>query len=114
MGSKAERGPIRPARADILLASVGERGVLCGFYDENASDIFRDLEADAGGAEEARGFAALIRPASGAVLELGAGTGRLTIPLLDLGWEVTALERSTAMLDTLRTRLADAPASLRD
>lgn len=113
MGSKADYGAIRPARADILLSAVGERGVLCDFYDENASEIFRDLAADAGGTEEAQGFSALIRPASGAVLELGAGTGRLTIPLLELGWEVTALELSTAMLATLRTRLADAPAELR-
>nr|SBO92674.1 hypothetical protein BN4615_P2188 [Nonomuraea gerenzanensis] len=72
------------------------------------------MEADAGGTEEAHGFAALVRPESGAILELGAGTGRLTIPLLELGWEVTALELSTAMLTTLRTRLADAPADLRD
>ncbi|GAA3067536.1 methyltransferase domain-containing protein [Streptosporangium carneum] len=114
MGSKAEHEPIRPAHADILPAPVGERGVLCEFYDENASDIFRDLEADAGGTEEAHGFSALIRPASEAVLELGAGTGRLTVPLLELGWEVTALELSTAMLATLRMRLADSSADLRD
>jgi len=110
-----ERGSVRTVHADVLLASVGERGVLCDFYDEEAAGTYQDLmrEEDDGTAE-AREFAAHIRPASGPVLELAAGTGRLTFPLLDLGFEVTALELSAAMLDTLRRRLADAPVDVRD
>lgn len=114
MGNQTERGSVRTLRADVLLASVGERGVLCDLYDEDAAGIYQDVMGEADGTSEAREFAALIRPESGPVLELAAGTGRLTFPLLALGLEVTALELSTAMLDTLRGRLADASADLRD
>lgn len=114
MGNHTERGSVRTLRADVLLASAGERGVLCDLYDEDAAGIYHDVMGEADGTSEAREFAALIRPESGPVLELAAGTGRLTLPLLALGLEVTALELSTAMLDTLRRKLADAPADLRD
>ncbi|GAA2591815.1 daptide-type RiPP biosynthesis methyltransferase [Streptomyces axinellae] len=111
MSNQLERGPVRTTRAEALLASVGERGVLRSFYDE---DVGVDLMQEADGTSEAREMAARIRPASGPVLELAAGTGRLTFPFLKLGFEMTALELSTAMLATLRGQLEDAPADLRD
>ena len=114
MDSRTERGSVRTQRAEVLLASVGERGVVCDLYDAAAAGIYQDVMGEADGTAEAREFAALIRPGSGPVLELAAGTGRLTFPLLALGLEVTALELSTAMLDTLRGRLAAARADLRD
>ena len=40
----------------------------------------------------------------GAVLELGAGTGRLALPLSSQGLEVTAVDASAAMLDALRAK----------
>jgi SAM-dependent methyltransferase len=40
----------------------------------------------------------------GAVLELGAGTGRLALPLSRHGLEVTAVDASVAMLDALRAK----------
>ena len=40
----------------------------------------------------------------GRVLELGAGTGRLAVPLAERGLEVTALDASAAMLERLRQR----------
>lgn len=43
----------------------------------------------------------------GRVLELGAGTGRLTEMLLDAGAQVTAIERDTAMVEALHRRLHD-------
>ncbi len=42
----------------------------------------------------------------GPVLEIGSGTGRLTIPLARLGLEVWAVDVSTGMLDQLRAKLA--------
>lgn len=42
--------------------------------------------------------------AAGRVLELGAGTGRLAIPLADRGLEVHALDGSAEMLDRLATK----------
>ena len=43
------------------------------------------------------------------VLDLGAGTGKLTASLLDRGLEVTALEPSPQMLAELRRELGDRP-----
>jgi SAM-dependent methyltransferase len=40
----------------------------------------------------------------GPLLELGVGTGRLAIPLADLGFEVWGLDASPAMLDRLRRK----------
>ncbi|RSN30121.1 class I SAM-dependent methyltransferase [Amycolatopsis sp. WAC 04169] len=114
MSDQLTRGPLRTAYADVLLASAGERGVLCDFYDEVAGEIYRDLVQDGDGVLEARAIAAHVRPGSGPVLELAAGMGRLTFPFLDLGWEVTALELSTAVIAAFRDRLAEAPSDVRD
>ncbi len=111
MSNQLERDPVRTAHADVLLASVGERGILRSFYDE---DVAGDLMQEADGISEAREMAARIRPGAATVLELAAGTGRLTFPFLTLGFEVTALELSTAMIATLRRQLADVPADHRD
>jgi putrescine aminotransferase len=46
----------------------------------------------------------------GAVLELGCGTGRVTLPLALVGHEVVGLDLSDDMLDILRRRMADIPA----
>lgn len=43
---------------------------------------------------------------NGEILELMAGTGRLTIPLLEAGIQVTAVDFSADMLDILRGKLA--------
>jgi SAM-dependent methyltransferase len=43
------------------------------------------------------------------ILELGAGTGRVTIPLARDGREVVALDQSAAMLGRLRDRIARLP-----
>lgn len=47
------------------------------------------------------------RPAR-SILEYGAGTGRLTLPLLAAGKDVTAVDTSPAMLDALTRRAAQA------
>lgn len=48
------------------------------------------------------------------VLDLGSATGRLALPLARDGHEVWALDRSEAMLDELRRRVADEPPEVRD
>jgi len=50
----------------------------------------------------------------GTILELGAGTGRVTIPLARDGYEVVALDQSPTMLDRLRRRVAAERAAVRD
>lgn len=49
----------------------------------------------------------------GPVLEIGGGTGRLSIPLARAGFEVWAVDVSAAMLDRLRQRLAAEPEEVR-
>src|SRR5580698_5708809 len=51
-------------------------------------------------------------PAGAAILELGAGSGRVAIPLARDGFHVTAVDRSPAMLDRLRARIAALPAAV--
>lgn len=41
------------------------------------------------------------------VLDVGAGTGRMAIPLLQAGYEVSAIDTSAAMLDVLAAKLND-------
>jgi SAM-dependent methyltransferase len=48
----------------------------------------------------------------GPVLELGAGTGRLTIPLAEAGMHVSAVDLDGGMLDRLRRKMAALPGNL--
>ncbi|MDP9326405.1 MAG: methyltransferase domain-containing protein [Candidatus Dormibacteraeota bacterium] len=48
----------------------------------------------------------------GAVLELGAGSGRITLPLARAGFRITAVDSSADMIELLRRRLGDEPASV--
>ena len=50
---------------------------------------------------------------AGRILELGAGTGRLTIPLARAGYEVVALDAAPAMLARLRARVEALPSAVR-
>lgn len=52
--------------------------------------------------------------AGGPVLELGAGTGRITLQIAQAGATVRALDADPAMLDRLRQKLAALPADVRD
>jgi SAM-dependent methyltransferase len=49
----------------------------------------------------------------GRILELGAGSGRVTIPLARDGHEVVALDQSKAMLGRLRSRTESLPSAVR-
>ncbi|MBV9279031.1 MAG: class I SAM-dependent methyltransferase, partial [Chloroflexi bacterium] len=46
---------------------------------------------------------------AGPVLEVGAGTGRITLPLVEAGLDVWAVDSSRAMLSRAAGRLADQP-----
>jgi SAM-dependent methyltransferase len=51
-------------------------------------------------------------PDGGRILELGAGSGRITVALARAGYEVVAIDQSAAMLDKLRSRVAALPAAV--
>jgi SAM-dependent methyltransferase len=53
------------------------------------------------------------RDCGGPVLELGAGTGRITLEIARAGIEVHALDADPAMLDRLRQKLAQETADIR-
>ena len=55
----------------------------------------------------------LAREYGGPVLELGCGTGRITLPLARQGVDVTGIDASRAMLEVLRAKLADEPAAIK-
>jgi SAM-dependent methyltransferase len=48
----------------------------------------------------------------GPVLELGAGTGRVTIPIAEAGIRVTAMDLDAGMLDRLRQKVLKLPADV--
>jgi SAM-dependent methyltransferase len=54
------------------------------------------------------------RPSGSRVLDLGAGTGKGTRTLVDLGLQATAVDPSEGMLDTLRAAVPEARALLGD
>lgn len=51
-------------------------------------------------------------PAGAAILDVGAGTGRVTLALTALGFQVVALDPAQAMLASLRAKAAGLPARL--
>jgi SAM-dependent methyltransferase len=64
--------------------------------DGCAVDLYRRLPAR----DEAQIVAAAVPPPA-ALLELGSGAGRVTRPLTALGYQVTAVDESAAMLDRI-------------
>jgi len=54
------------------------------------------------------------RESGGPVLELGSGTGRITLPLARDGIAVHALEADARMLDALRAKVSRQPLDVRD
>ncbi|MFG2027677.1 daptide-type RiPP biosynthesis methyltransferase [Streptomyces sp. NPDC048825] len=110
--SPALAGTPLTGRAAGAVAELGERAVLCDLYDEAGAPIYHDIAGTT--PHEVRELLAALRRLPGPVLDLAAGSGRLTFPFLGLGREVTALELSGDMIGLLRERLAAAPPSLRE
>ena len=72
-------------------------------YGEAFADVYDDWYADVTDTEAC--VAAVARLAGGGrVLEMGAGTGRLALPLAAAGVDVSALDASRAMLGALATK----------
>ena len=74
-----------------------------GTYGEAFADVYDEWYADV--TDTAACVATVARLAAGGpVLELGAGTGRLVVPLAATGTEVWALDASRAMLSALAAK----------
>jgi len=74
-------------------------------YDLRARFYDVDMGANNSGADIGF-YTSQARSASGSVLELGCGTGRITLPIVQAGCQVLGLDSSTAMLDQLRGKAA--------
>ena len=68
-------------------------------YDLEYADMHEDVAF----------YVAMAWQCMGDVLELGCGTGRLTLPMARTGTRVVGVDRSAPMLDGLRAKLADEP-----
>ncbi|MEU3947400.1 daptide-type RiPP biosynthesis methyltransferase [Streptomyces sp. NPDC029526] len=102
-----------PGLGGARIAGLGDRARLCGLYDDRGAPLYDDLAAADG--FEIRDIVGAVRAAGdGPVLDLAAGAGRFTLPLLATGREVTALDLSEDMLQLLRARLARAPRAVRE
>jgi SAM-dependent methyltransferase len=82
-----------------------DKGLSAAFYD-----VITDADTRLSGDVE---IYAGLAPPGGAVLELGAGTGRVTRALLRAGAEVVAVDRSAPMLAHARERIARLPEAQR-
>ncbi len=99
-------------RAADHLAALGQRAVVRDLYGESGSHVYHGLAtADTFEIRELLGIA---RPLRGPILDLAAGSGRLTLPLLALGRPVTALELSPAMLRLLEHEVKRLPPARRE
>ncbi len=70
-------------------------------------DIY-DLENAASELEHSF-YLSLAHEAGGPVLELGCGTGRMTIPMVQAGLDVTGLDVVPTMLEQARRKAGDLP-----
>ena len=75
---------------------------------------FYDAVTPASFAGDTEWYRSKARQCGGLVLELGAGTGRITLPLAQDGVQVHALDADPAMLAALRAKLSAQPPEVRD
>jgi methylation protein MtfA len=102
--------PQVPQRAAQVLAALDLEITFHDLYDAVGAPIYHDLASR--DTSEIRELLGIVRRIPGPVLELAAGSGRLTLPLLALGRDVTALELSGHMVGLLQEQLAKAPARI--
>ena len=96
--------------ADVV-AELGDRADLGDLYDQQGARAYDDsAQIDR---NEIRALRRALKRSPGPVLELAAGSGRLTLPLLRMGRQVTALELSASMVAQLEENAADWPADAR-
>lgn len=87
-----------PGAPDGFLQTPQSFDAFARFYDDDYRDYFDDLGLILGLAEEQ----------GSPVLELGVGTGRVLLPLVDAGHTVTGVDLSPALLTVARHKLQGA------
>lgn len=104
--TRVTRGPRRgqgfvgkPPRVGASQAAPSEYDTFAAVYDFEYDELIEDIPF----------YCDLARQADGPVLELGAGTGRVLIPVAEAGVEVVGLDQSPAMLAVAREKVAGLP-----
>lgn len=87
---RAVAAPDGAGRAGLAAASEA----FARLYDVDLEDDPGDLEL----------YEALAARSGGPILELGAGSGRLAVPLARAGWSVTGVDRDPAVIERARRR----------
>jgi SAM-dependent methyltransferase len=110
MAERARRGTVSPKRPLRPPPSAADTRGSHALYERPRyyDHAFRQHRADVAF------YTALAARSSGPILELGAGTGRITLPLLRAGATVTAVDRSRAMLDRAAERALALPSQARE
>jgi SAM-dependent methyltransferase len=94
----------KPAKAETR-PYYADKGLSAAFYDLTpAADRGLDGDID---------LYAALAPAGGSVLELGSGTGRVSLALAERGFDVLGIDLAPAMLAQAEAKLAQAPAGIR-
>ncbi|MCK2241646.1 MULTISPECIES: bifunctional 2-polyprenyl-6-hydroxyphenol methylase/3-demethylubiquinol 3-O-methyltransferase UbiG [unclassified Crossiella] len=89
--------------SETAFASIDQLAY-AGMYGDQTAPVY-DLMYPAGpNDEECADFVAGLLPAGASVLELGVGTGRLAVPLVDKGFRVHGVDASQGMLAKLAER----------
>lgn len=86
------------------LAEAGVAAETTDIYAGGGSRLYDELVGP--DRSEVREVLAAARRSAGPILDLAAGSGRLTVPLVRSGHEVVALDASRDMLDRLRAALS--------
>ena len=86
------------------------------FYERPSLNIetYDARAATVPGGDDIAFFRALAAEAGGPVLELGSGTGRVTLPMAEAGFEIVGRERSEAMRAFAGAKLAPREGALRE
>jgi len=100
--------------ADNAPAAASARAAVSGY---NAVEIIGELYDHVPvykARHDVNFYADQARSASGDILELGCGTGRVLIPIARLGKRITGIDSSPLMLGQCKVRLAAEPVTVRD
>ena len=91
----------------------GTPDAICGRTILYQAELY-DIVTPASFLGDAEWYRSKARECDGLVLELGAGTGRITLGIARDGVRVHALDADPAMLDKLRQKLANQPPEIRE
>lgn len=112
MGGKTRRHPRDVEHERLLALGTEDHYLDVELYDFEYADREDDVAWYLDRAQRYRAEAGAEAEAdTPPILELGAGTGRITLPLCRAGHRVVALDRMPSMLDRLRAHLAVEPSA---